>query len=256
MTKKTRTILFILVVILFLLAAPSLILYSQGYRFDLETKKVVQTGGLYFRILPRGAQVYVNGELKDETSLFTISSLIKNLIPKKYSVEIKKDGYYPWQKTLEVREKQVTEAKNVILFPQNPNFTEVSTSTEEIETIVGNLLVSDLSPDQKKLLEYNDHEIWFSLLGGPPEQSAGPAPERIFLTRFSEKIGRVLWLNDYYLIFNVGEKIKIAEIDDRDKLNVVDLAQFPEPQIFWDQNNRKLYVLSGGKLYVAENLLP
>ena len=78
----------------------------------------------------------------------------------------------------------------------------------------------------------------------------------MFLTRFSEKINDVLWLNDYYLIFTLGNKLKIAEIDDRDKLNVVDLAEFNFPEIFWDEENENLYVLSEKALYSSENLLP
>jgi len=64
----------------------------------------------------------------------------------------------------------------------------------------------------------------------------------LFLTRFSEKIGRIFWLTNDYLIFNVGDKIKIAEIDSRDQLNVIDLAEFNSPQIFWSQKDGKLYV--------------
>ena len=36
MTKRTRTILFLICVILFLLITPSVIFYSLGYRFDFE----------------------------------------------------------------------------------------------------------------------------------------------------------------------------------------------------------------------------
>jgi len=241
MNKKTRTILFFICVFLFALTAPSVILYSQGYRFDFETKKVVQTGGLYFKVAPRSAQVYINGKLKDTTSIFTNSSLIENLLPKTYYIEIKKDGYHSWQKTLEVNERQVTEAKNIILIPQDVNF------AKSIETPLPKYLTNATSSDGNKVVRYDEHEIWVSF---PKEK------KDIFLTRFSETIGNVFWLNDYYLIFNVGDKIKVAEIDDRDRLNVIDIAEFKAPEIFWDNNNGKLYVLSGSTLYLAEKLLP
>jgi len=240
MTKKTRTILFSICAFLFAVTAPSIIFYSQGYRLDFAARKIVQTGGLYFKVAPRSAQVYINGKPKDTTSIFTNSSLVKNLLPKTYAIEISKDGYYSWQKNLEVKEKQVTEAKNITLFPKNINF--ATTSFPVPQTIT-----SATSSDGQKVIEADQHEIWISLT---------KEKEKIFLVRFSETISKVFWLNDYYLIFNVGNKIKVAEIDDRDRLNVIDLAEFKTPEIFWDSANNKLYVLSGGALYVSEGLLP
>ena len=240
MEKRTRTILFIICVVFFVLVAPSIILYSQGFRFNFETKKVTQTGALYFKVLPRSAEVYLNGKLKAKTSIITNSALIENLLPKTYQIEIKKEGYHPWQKNLTVKETQVTEAKNIILFPEKPNFTIVNHSTPEIEE-------SATSSDKKRVIERsNDYEIWILFL---------EEEEKVFLTRFSEKIGHIFWLTDYYLIFNVGDKIKVAEIDNRDRINMIDLAEFKNPEIFWSQKDKKLYLLSEGNLYYLENLL-
>ncbi|MEK7503802.1 MAG: hypothetical protein AAB577_02360 [Patescibacteria group bacterium] len=240
MTKKARTILFGICVFLFALTAPTVILYSQGYRFDFETKKVVQVGGLYFKVAPRSAQVYLNGKLKETTSLFTSSALIENLLPKMYYVEIKKDGYHSWQKTLEVKERQVTDAKNITLFPQNIGFATTSSPLPKI-------IVNATSSDGQKVIEADNHEI---LIYFPKED------KKIFLTRFSETIGKIFWLNDYYLIFNTGDKLKVAEIDDRDRLNIIDIAEFKTPEIFWNTATGKLYILSRKTLFVSENLLP
>ncbi|MBA7704743.1 hypothetical protein ES703_113561 [subsurface metagenome] len=169
-------------------------------------------------------------------------------MPKTYEVEIKKQGYHTWQKNLEIRERQVTEAKNIVLIPEKPNFIIVNQTVPEIET-------SATSSDEKKLIEFNDYEIWVSFIESRTVQPQ-IEEEKIFITRFSEKIDKVFWLNDYYLIFNVGNKIKVAEIDDRDRINIVDLVEFENPEIFWSEKAKKLYVLSQGKLYLSENLLP
>ena len=247
MNKRTRTILFSICVFLFALTAPSVVFYSQGYRFDFASKKIVQTGGLYFKVAPRSAQVSLNDKIKDTTSLFTSSSLVENLLPKTYIVEISKDGYYPWQKTLEVKERQVTEAKNITLIPKIPELSKLQVTQEEIKSIVSEFKPTATSSDGHKLIEADKHEIWIEFLR---------EKEKIFLIRFSENIGKVFWFNDYYLIFNVGDKIKVAEIDDRDRLNVVNLAEFKAPEIFWDSLNGKLYVLSESSFYVSEKLLP
>lgn len=240
MTKRVRTIIFFLFVFLFILATPSVIFYSQGYRIDFESRKVVQTGGLYFRVMPGRAEVYLNGKLSKSTSMITNSAYIENLLPKNYGIEIKKDGYHSWQKTLEVRERGVTEAKNIVLFPESTQFVMTNKTYPKIIT-------SATSTDKKKIVKYDNYELRVVF---------AEKKEEIFLTRFSEKIGDIFWLNDYYLIFNVGNKIKIAEIDDRDGLNIVDLAELEKPEILWDKNAGKLYVISGNKTYLLENLLP
>ena len=214
---------------------------------DFEGKKIVQTGGLYFRVLPGRAEVYLNGKISKGTSMITNAAYIENLLPKDYEIEIKKDGYYSWKKILGVKEKEVTEAENIILFAKNPEFAITDKTYLKI-------LPSPTSTDAKKVVKSDGYEIWIE--NSEKNLPAGKRGERIFLTRFSEKIDNIFWLNDYYLIFNVGNKIKISEIDNRNGLNIIDLAEFEKPKILWDKNAKKLYVLSKNKAYLLENLLP
>src|SRR4030042_5390440 len=104
MTKKTRTILFLALLFIFILLAPSIIFYSFGYRFNFETKAIVKTGAFYFKVLPKSAQISIvpldnKGNFIEEkrtlkkTDFFFGAALIENLLPKKYQVEITKDGF-------------------------------------------------------------------------------------------------------------------------------------------------------------------
>jgi hypothetical protein len=111
-----------------------------------------------------------------------------------------------------------------------------------------------LSPDFKKIVYFNDYEICVLFLEKQYDQPTKEADEQLFITRFSEKINDIFWYTDYYLIFNLADKIKITEIDERDKINIYDLAEFKEPKIFW--SNKKLYILSEENLYVSEELTP
>jgi hypothetical protein len=419
MTRKSRTILFYSFVLLFLALCPILVLYSQGYRFDTANKKITQTGGIFIKIEPKQADVYINGNLEKKTDFFFGSALIKNLLPKKYKIEVKKEGYQPWEKNLEVKEKEVTEAKSVLLFPKNPSFNilednidnlwfssetgkiilkeanpsasstwslkvydpyknvktfiideksiyskgaellalnfrpnsqeiyidvgikeqikyfalnynenppilkEKTTSTFPTSTIsyketssgfyyldnYGYLFKSDLSrtseqkingvplpikqeteyeiislanqifikensilyrldqntssfekffepvkdlrisPDSKKFLVFSENEIWLF-----PPQNTDEAKVKTFLTRFSEKIGNAFWLNNDYFVFNAGNKIKISETDNRDRLNINDIGEFKNPEIFFNQTDKKLYVFSEKQLYSSVSL--
>lgn len=248
MTRKTRTVLFIICAMLFALASPSLIFYSQGYRVDWANKRIVQTGAFYLKALPKNADVHLDGKLEDETSGLTGAVLIEDLSPKIYTVEIRKGGYHYWQKTLEVRQREVTEAKNIILFPININFA--------VADRIPKITASATSSDGEKIVEFSDYEIGVRFLEDQTEPVQRKGGDRIFVTRLSEKIGNIFWLNNNYLIFNSGDKIKIAEIDDRDKINIIDLTEFPSPKVFWDKSAKKLYISSKNIFYVSDNLLP
>jgi len=475
MTKKRRLVLFLTLLIAFLIITPGIIFYSLGYRFDFENKKITQTGGFYFKVFPKRVTIYINplsqkGGKKQKpitknTDFFFGTAYIENLLPKKYEVEIKKEGYHRWKKILEIKEKEVTDAKNIILVPKNPsllpiqksisdffvspekekmilkqnnkdywelkllnlktkikshiiaspdlsrnkiellslNFSpngemvllktktkeneikyysldlkknppklisleflgkkikkiifhpkekeklfflkegmlfEANMKTKEIsgpfvkniyslgilndglyylqsinnrsfslfktdlsfsrkeeinETPLslkkdqdyrlylfsGLLFLQDnknlywfnpqsknleiffetgkkpkISPDLKKLLYFSEHEIWIYFLNKELSQPMRSQGERIFIARFSNRIQNAFWLTSHYLIFNVGDKIKIAEIDDRDGLNVVDFITKKEGKIFWQNSLGELYILENNLLYSSKIPLP
>jgi len=115
MTHKVRSIILCLIILFFIIAAPIIILYSLGYNFDWQEKKLVLTGGLYIKTTPKNATVYINDKPRKETPAF-----IKRLIPKYYQIKVTKEGYHDWNKKLKIESKIVTEVKNIILIPINP----------------------------------------------------------------------------------------------------------------------------------------
>lgn len=116
MTRRIRRLLLYSAILFFIVATPSILFYAWGYSFDWQNKKPVLTGGLYLKSFPKKAEVYLNDKLKKkETPAF-----IKRLLPKEYQVKITKQGFHPWQKKLRVESKLVTEARNILLIPLNP----------------------------------------------------------------------------------------------------------------------------------------
>ncbi len=128
-----------------------------------------------------------------------------------------------------------------------------SKSFEKIFTSLANLKIS---PDFDRIVYWSDYEIWILFLREKVGQSLKATGEKLFLIRLSEKIGDIIWLNSDYLAFTLGDRIQIIEIDERDKLNVVYLIETETPKIFFNSNNKKLYILSGGVLYESPKLLP
>ena len=119
MTKKQKSLLFFTLLLVFSIVAPTAIFYSQGYRFDWQNKKLTKTGGIFLKIKPSGAAVYLNHILYKKTNLIFDSLLIDDLPPKKYHILIRKDNYQDWEKELFVSEMLVTEAKNIQLFAKH-----------------------------------------------------------------------------------------------------------------------------------------
>ncbi|MEN8253819.1 MAG: PEGA domain-containing protein, partial [Patescibacteria group bacterium] len=77
--------------------------YAKG-NIRLTDKGVVQdTGLLAANSFPTGAQVFINGELATATD----DTLY--LEPGSYNIEIKKDGFSPWRKTMQLRKELVTQ---------------------------------------------------------------------------------------------------------------------------------------------------
>ncbi|MGB9743141.1 MAG: hypothetical protein ACPLW9_00245 [Minisyncoccales bacterium] len=422
MTKKTRRLIFLTCFFLFVLITPVLILYSQGYRFDFQNKKLTQTGGLFLRVVPKRVDVYLNKKLWQKTDFFFGSVLIKNLLPKEYNIEIKKEGYHSWEKTLKIEKEKVTEAKNIILFPEDINFQilaepvngvwfspsqkyllikqidetgwslklldkktksllvkegdlssqgadlvnlefseneqkiyltikvkdkikhfslekidtpppiiseiipaqktqpenaiayqsvnndeyyldklgylfknkqklnltpfpiETETSSVELqvfsdsiflkqsghlfkfnnelkkfESVASDINFLKVSPDNKKLLLASNNELWLLFLDELTEPIKKTKGEKLFLARLINKITDVYWLNDYYLTFMAGDQIKIIEIDERDKFNLIDLFEIKklpftgsETKIFWNPDNKKIYLWTKETLFISD----
>lgn len=432
MNKIIRRIVFFIFFLLFIFLAPALVMYAEGYRIDFENKKITQTGGFFVKTLPKQVRIFVDDKLVKKTDFLFGSALIENLLPRRHKFRIEKEEYLPWEKVLEIKEKEVIETKNIILFPENPSLTfvdkgikniwfspdkkkiiwkEEGNSTwslklydldkklkihlvherdfskngaeisnleiwgEEIyiETIIeeeprdftlqiekipprlkeiekteeeesflelmpspekvityrkvndntfyylgdsgffyqirtpsleeekitetplavekdldykimffsdfiflqedGVLYLLDkenkswniifeglqfikVSPDNQKLVLSSDHEIQVFFLEENNYQPKIEKGERIFLLRFSEKIRDVFWLNPYYLIFGTENEVKIAEIDNRDKINTVRIAEFENPKIFWEPNQKRVYILSQENLWMSQPLIP
>ncbi len=142
MQNRTRKLILFSMLVLFTLFAPILILYSQGYRIDLESRSITQTGGLFIKTQPKKTNVFLEGKARGQTDFFFGSVLIENLLPKKYAVEVRREGYFTWKKAIDVKPKEVTEFKDIMLFTKNPDFTFLLTG-------IGNPL---FTPDNKKII--------------------------------------------------------------------------------------------------------
>lgn len=126
MKRSVRTFLFLLFVFFFLVTAPIIIAYSQGYRVDWTNKALVQTGALSLEPRPAPVELLLDDTFEKRSNFVFQNIFAGNLIPRTYHVTIRKEGYYPWRKNLSVAPRLVTEAKNIVLFPLSPPIRELA----------------------------------------------------------------------------------------------------------------------------------
>ena len=133
--NKKRIIIFSAVFLGIPTIAFLIIKLAQGYKLDLPTKTLRPTGLLVATSNPKGAQLFINGKLE------TATDNTLNLAPDEYEVEIKKDGFFPWKKTLTIKKELVTET-DAHLFSAYPDL-KVLTFTGATNPL--------LSPDGQKV---------------------------------------------------------------------------------------------------------
>ncbi len=120
MSLSFRRTLFGIFILLFILIGVGAIYYSQGYRFDFSTLSIHKTGAVYVEAFPKGVQIYIGDQLyQDKSGIFQGGTLVSNVIPKRYRVVIKKDGYYDYEKNIEVFPSQVVRLLNIHLIPKS-----------------------------------------------------------------------------------------------------------------------------------------
>lgn len=118
------------------------------------------------------------------------------------------------------------------------------------------------SPDNKHLAYYNNNEIYLYSFNPEDDEKNNV---KIFSTK--EQIKNCYWLNNDYLILNVGDKITITEIDYRGEINTITLPQsitlsndkkmdIKNPTVFFNRRDNKIYILVNDSLIASEKVTP
>ncbi len=173
---------------------------------------------------------------------FLIKSNLKGKIIKVYNL-----SPFPLEKDISY---QIIGKENKIIFvKEKTNLYFLSPQKHTFIKISSGANYTSLSPDAKKIAISDGYGIWIFY----PQSSSKLSP--VFLTRFSQKINNLNWVNNYYLIFSLGDEIKVSEIDEKNRLNINSIANFPHPIFDFDRTNKEIYLQSQGKLYTSSPLL-
>jgi len=134
MSLHNRRILFIIFLLAFFIIAPLVITYAAGYKISFKRTVFQKTGTLALDTAPRWAKIYLNGKprqrffkkyeekilgAENEESYATTPTKIKNLLPGEYNVKLELDGYWDWQKKLNVWGGITTFAEDIVFFKKD-----------------------------------------------------------------------------------------------------------------------------------------
>jgi hypothetical protein len=119
MNARFRKRLFIFFVSVFCIGGILVVAYSQGFRVDIGGFAVVKVGGVYIDSTPRDVEVYLSGQVRQDSSGILRSGIfIANVLPKRYRLQLIKDGYHDYEKNIEVQPGTVVRLLNILLVPK------------------------------------------------------------------------------------------------------------------------------------------
>lgn len=128
MNLGVRRVLLSIFTIIFLVAAPAILLYSTGYRFDFSTLRFRETGTLVLRSLPEDSVIEIDGKIHDKST----PSVISRLIPGAHTIKISSPEYTTWEKEIFISPRLTTFAENIQLFPSVIQEQPLAKSDEKI----------------------------------------------------------------------------------------------------------------------------
>jgi hypothetical protein len=159
---------------------------------------------------------------------------------------------------------------------ENKNLLLLNKNTQILEQFASNINDLKLSLDGQNIFYATNNEIYLNHSNYEYGQNQFQLDEKILLNKFYENISDIFWLNNNYLIMRAnpstpfdsaqgkdsGQAIKISEIDNRGNINLIDLplstniTLSSSSQIYFNPQDKKLYILSEGILMSSDRLLP
>ena len=248
---------------LFFVLLPIILNYSRGYRFDTNKNEMVRTGGISINSNPKNAQVFLNGNHKEpnffEKALLpfknvfgirkmggTTPAIFQSLLPDEYNIEVTKEGYHLWQKTLDVYAEQVLFAENINLFLQNP----------EVENIVpANVYVEVFSPDKQNLAYVTKNSDKWELhildLGTAADSLAYVSSYEIKNISWSQDNSNLFFrtqANEDYIFIDANNPEQITYLKNFSSTETVS-SNLEFDNLRWGSASNKLYAQYGHIIY-------
>jgi len=206
--------------VLFCLAAGLIVIYATGYQIDLTNKSLLPTSTLEIQSRDADAQIYIDDELAGSGHVVK-----RGLKADLYNVEVKKEGYHSWQKSVNLIAGQAEVISDIVLFSMQPKIEEytLKDSTQSITEMA----------DVYNLVNSNG-EIY---------------QDDTLITRFSDKVTGLCRYSTRYIAFTQNKKLKIMDTNGTNLTEILD-KDSDTPVVFVNSGKSVIYE-NGGKVYRA-----
>lgn len=118
-------IAYILAIIIFLISATAITLYSMGYQLNLKTFVLEKTGIIRLNPIQKDFSISINNKLIEQSEIESTTE-IANLKPDNYEIKINAPEYIEWKKTVPVLPNQISNVYDVVLIPQQIKTEEIT----------------------------------------------------------------------------------------------------------------------------------
>ncbi len=232
MSITTRRIYFASLLLFFTLAAPLLIYYSRGWRFDIGTKKIVLTGTLSITTDPAGVSLSL-----DDKNIGRSPIKAMRVAPANYMVKFSKEGYFSREQPLDIEEGKAAVLNKVDLFKSESSRNRVLT---------GDISLFTESPDKKYRAS-----ILHTLSGDTLMIQKKPdTPFEPFGNFAPQSVSSIVWSPDAASLvietkLDARREFSLATLASRQLQSILTTSD-EKIQILWDQNDgSRLYVKNG-----------
>ncbi|MCR4311743.1 MAG: PEGA domain-containing protein [Candidatus Uhrbacteria bacterium] len=96
---RIRQVLFWLFATFFVVAAPVIVLYTAGYRYNPTSGRLQRTGVIAASTDPRGASLRLNGVLESSRTPL----VVQRLMPGEYAISLERKDYHTWSQNITVQ---------------------------------------------------------------------------------------------------------------------------------------------------------
>jgi hypothetical protein len=249
-SKFSRFVIYPIGFVVFAAILYFIILLANGYRFTFKNSQIVweKTGIIILSTRPNDAQILINGKPTGINTGFSfLTTRINDLLPAKYRVTIKKDGFRTWEKEAEVKANLVTWLNYIIMFPNELKIDKINDlKDKEILAQSKNkrlMLIKAISEPALYTYDQNGNlaKIWPRNF--IPQEEWLKQPE-ILAAEFNSNNDKIL------LKIKNQDKASYAILDTSTDGKITSLDSFSFTKLIWNPlDSNELFGLSAGNVY-------
>ena len=240
MKSRARYSLIAAGIVAFIVLTPFLYMFVRGETYDFQNHRFIKTGSLSVVTDPKKANIFINGKEQGHSN-----KSIRFLAPGDYDVEIKKDGYFPWTKRLNVRDQYVTSiaqnAQQLTMFFSEPQ--QQGTAADILNFSAGNKKIAYATKNKVFVAESSDLDSNFSLDLPRNFNNVGILPSK-------DQNYFLIYTTGYYAVLDVGSKKLVDITSVFNQQQAVLNADFQASDDFlMFADNDDLYQLQNGSVF-------